>query len=142
VLAEGGDYLADAAAIGVSLLAMWLSARPVTPDRDFGHPRATKIAALVNGGWLLVLSVLVALGAVGRLVTGSWFARGLPATSFVNVSPGGVRRLYLVRPSVSVMALADGGQVHAVDGCLHPTRARHTHQRAIGVGERQVLEPR
>ena len=30
VLAAGADYLADAAAIGVSLLAIWLAARPPT----------------------------------------------------------------------------------------------------------------
>jgi cobalt-zinc-cadmium efflux system protein len=53
VLAEGADYLADAAAIGVSLLAIWLSGRPPTPARPHGYPKATTWAALVNGGWLL-----------------------------------------------------------------------------------------
>ena len=52
VLAEGADYLADAAAIGVSLFAIWLSIRPPTPRRPHGYPKATAWAALVNGGWL------------------------------------------------------------------------------------------
>jgi len=47
VLAAGGDYLADAAAIAVSLFAIRLARRPG------GHPSTTTIAALVNAGWQL-----------------------------------------------------------------------------------------
>jgi len=78
VLAEGADYLADAAAIAVSLLAIWLSNRPPTPTRPQGFPRATAFAALVNGGWLLILSLLVIVGAFGRLVTTTPEVQGLP----------------------------------------------------------------
>jgi cobalt-zinc-cadmium efflux system protein len=66
VLAEGADYLADAAAICVALLAIWLSHRGPTPRRPLGDPNATKVAALVNGAWLLLLSILVALSAALR----------------------------------------------------------------------------
>jgi cobalt-zinc-cadmium efflux system protein len=72
VLAAGGDYFADAAAIAVSLLAIWLSRRP-NP-----HPRATTIAALVNAGWLFALSVLVAAGAIVRLASRTPRVEGLP----------------------------------------------------------------
>lgn len=72
VLAAGVDYLADAAAIGVSLLAIWLARRPVS------HQNATSIAALVNAGWLAVLNVLVAVAAIDRLVTGARQVDGLP----------------------------------------------------------------
>jgi cobalt-zinc-cadmium efflux system protein len=78
VLAAGGDYLADAAAIGVSLFAIWLSRQPPSPRRPGGYPHATNIAALVNGGWLLVLSVLVVVSAIGRLVGGVPAVEGLP----------------------------------------------------------------
>ena len=78
VFAEGVDYLADAAAIGVSLLALHLSHRPPTIRRPGGYPRAGAVAALVNAGWLLVLTVLVIAGAVDRLVTGTPPVRGLP----------------------------------------------------------------
>ncbi len=77
VLAEGGDYLADAAAIGVSLLAIWLSERPPTASRPAGHPMATTYAAGVNAGWLMVLSVLVLTGAITRLTAGSAPVDGL-----------------------------------------------------------------
>ena len=78
VFAEGADFLADAAAIGISLLAIWLSKRPPTPERPGGYPRATAFAALVNGGWLLVLSLLVIAGAIERLVNSTSEVHGLP----------------------------------------------------------------
>jgi cobalt-zinc-cadmium efflux system protein len=69
VLAEGGDYLLDAAGVGVALLAIRLAARPATRARPDGYPNATTIAALVNAGWLLILELLVAAAALDRLVT-------------------------------------------------------------------------
>jgi cobalt-zinc-cadmium efflux system protein len=78
VLAEGGDYLLDAVGVGVALLAIRLSARPATHARPEGHPNATSIAALVNGGWLLVLELLVAGTAVDRLITHTPQVDGLP----------------------------------------------------------------
>jgi cobalt-zinc-cadmium efflux system protein len=78
VLAEGSDYLLDAAGVGVALLAIWLSARPASPARPGGYPNATSIAALVNAGWLLILELLVAGAAIGRLATGTSQVHGLP----------------------------------------------------------------
>jgi cobalt-zinc-cadmium efflux system protein len=77
VLAAGADYLADAAAICVSLLAIWLSGRPLTPKRPNGYPKATTFAALVNGGWLLILCVIVAVDATLRLASGVPHVDGL-----------------------------------------------------------------
>jgi cobalt-zinc-cadmium efflux system protein len=77
-MAEGADYLADAAAIGVALVAIWLSGRPPTVARPHGYPKATAWAALVNTGWLLVLSVLLVVAAVRRLVAGTHEVHGLP----------------------------------------------------------------
>ena len=78
VLAAGVDYLADAAAVAVSLLAIWLASRPPSPARPQGYPRATNIAALVNAGWLLILNVAIAVAAIQRLVTGTRRVEGLP----------------------------------------------------------------
>ncbi len=77
VWAEGADYLADAAAIGVSLLAIHLSRR-ADERRPGGFPRATRYAAAVNAGWLLVLSLRVAAGATDRLLRGVREVHGLP----------------------------------------------------------------
>jgi len=78
VLAAGADYLADAAAIGVSLLAIWLAGRPPSRARPDGYPGATNVAALVNAGWLLVLNLVIAVAAIQRLAAGSHRVEGLP----------------------------------------------------------------
>jgi cobalt-zinc-cadmium efflux system protein len=78
VLAEGGDYLLDAAGVGVALLAIRLSRRPAGGGRGEGVSKAPNVAALINAGWLLVLEVIVAAAAVGRLVTGTGPVDGLP----------------------------------------------------------------
>ena len=77
VLAAGADYLGDAAAIGVSLFAIWLTARPPTATRPHGYPKATAIAAGINAGWLAILSVLVTVGAIDRLTTRTPHVHGL-----------------------------------------------------------------
>lgn len=77
VLAEGGDYLLDAAGVGVALVALRL-ARPARRGRVSGRPNATNVAALINSGWLLVLELLVAGAAAYRLVTGTPPVDGLP----------------------------------------------------------------
>jgi len=77
VLAEGSDYLLDAAGVGVALLAIRLSARPASRARPNGYPRATDIAALVNCGWLLVLEILVVGAAAERLITRTPQVHGL-----------------------------------------------------------------
>ena len=78
VLAEGGDYLLDAAGVGVALLAIRLSARPAHSARPQAGRKASNVAALINGGWLLVLEVLVAAAAAHRLITGVPQVDGLP----------------------------------------------------------------
>ena len=72
VLAAGADYLADAAAIGVSLLAIWIASRPR------GHPKATTVAALVNAAWLLILNIAIIVVAIQHLAMGAHHVEGLP----------------------------------------------------------------
>jgi cobalt-zinc-cadmium efflux system protein len=79
LLAAGADYLADAAAIGVAMLALRLAG---------AHPKANAVAAAVNGGWLLVLSVLVVVGGVHRLVEGTPEVHGLPVLVVSAVAGG------------------------------------------------------
>jgi cobalt-zinc-cadmium efflux system protein len=78
VLAAGVDYLADAAAIGVSLVAIRLSTRPPSEARPQGYPRAITRAALVNAVWLSVLCMMVIGTAVRRLAAGAHEMHGLP----------------------------------------------------------------
>ena len=86
VIAVAADYLADAAAIGVAVMAIWLAGRPPTSARPQGYPKATAWAALVNAGWLLVLSVLVMAAAIQRLVAGTHEVHGLPVLIMSGVA--------------------------------------------------------
>jgi len=74
VWAEGADYLADAAGIGVSLLALHLAGASSAKRPS----RATYYAALVNAGWLLLVSLAVASSALARLASGAGRVQGLP----------------------------------------------------------------
>lgn len=75
VLAAGGDYLLDAAGAAVALLAIRIAAGAA----GRGHRQnASNLAALVNAGWLLVLEILVAVAAVGRLASRPPEVHGLP----------------------------------------------------------------
>lgn len=78
VVAAGVDYLADAAAIGVSLVAIRLVHLPRTSAHPDGYPNATAWAALINAGWLLLLSAFVIASAGRRLVDGTSEVHGLP----------------------------------------------------------------
>jgi cobalt-zinc-cadmium efflux system protein len=72
VFAAGADYLADAAAVAVSLLAIWIASHPR------GHPKATTVAALVNAGWLLILNIAIIVAAIQHLAAGAPHVEGLP----------------------------------------------------------------
>jgi len=86
VLAEGGDYLLDAAAVAVALLAIRLSARSSGRPRPPGRPSPTDLAALFNCGWLLLLELLVAAAAAERLVTRTPEVHGLPVLVVSSVA--------------------------------------------------------
>ncbi len=72
VLAAGGDYVADAGAIGVSLLALRIARHP------HGHPNATNYAALVNVTFMLIVTVLVIYSSLHRLTGNVIRIEGLP----------------------------------------------------------------
>jgi cobalt-zinc-cadmium efflux system protein len=74
VLAEGGDYLLDAAGAGLALLAIRLSVRRARG----GGLGPTGAAALVNAGWLLLLELIVAGASIDRLATRTPQVHGLP----------------------------------------------------------------
>lgn len=78
VLSAGGDYLADATAIGVSLFAIALSHRPPTVGRPHGYPKATAIAAFTNGVFLLIVVTFVGIESVRRLASGTGPVDGFP----------------------------------------------------------------
>jgi cobalt-zinc-cadmium efflux system protein len=67
LLADAGHMLSDAAAIGLTLFAMWFARRAPTPTRTFGHFRAEILAALVNGSTLIAIALVIFVEAIHRL---------------------------------------------------------------------------
>jgi cobalt-zinc-cadmium efflux system protein len=67
LLSDAGHMLTDAGAIGFSLLALRLAARPARGAMTFGFRRAEILSAQANGVTLLILAAFVLYAAVARL---------------------------------------------------------------------------
>jgi cobalt-zinc-cadmium efflux system protein len=68
LLADAGHMTADAAALGLALLAIGLAARPPGGSLTYGLKRAEPASALVNAVTLGVLSIVFAIEAISRLI--------------------------------------------------------------------------
>jgi cobalt-zinc-cadmium efflux system protein len=69
LLSDAAHMLTDAAALGVSLVAARLAARPAGGTMTYGLGRAEILSAQGNGVTLLILSVVIVVDALRRLVT-------------------------------------------------------------------------
>jgi cobalt-zinc-cadmium efflux system protein len=59
--------LTDVAALSLSLAATWFSTRRTTPQKTFGFYRVEILAALMNGVFLILISLYIFYEAWGRL---------------------------------------------------------------------------
>lgn len=67
LLADAGHMATDVAALALSLFAIWLAKRPVTPERSYGFYRAEVLAALVNAASLVAISIYIFWEAFNRI---------------------------------------------------------------------------
>jgi cobalt-zinc-cadmium efflux system protein len=67
LLSDAGHMLTDAAAIGFSLLAISLAARPAKGAMTFGFRRVEILSAQANGVTLLILAAFIAYEGIRRL---------------------------------------------------------------------------
>ena len=77
LLADAGHLLADAAGIGLALLASWAGTRPATQTRTFGYLRMEILAAVLNAVVLLLVAVVVLAESARRLLAPPEVASGL-----------------------------------------------------------------
>jgi cobalt-zinc-cadmium efflux system protein len=68
LIADAGHMMADAVAIGLALLAMWIAARPASITRTFGFQRSEVLAALLNALSLWLITVWIFVEAYRRLM--------------------------------------------------------------------------
>src|SRR5436853_7804051 len=67
LLADSGHMLTDVAALSLSLAATWFSTRRTTPQKTFGFYRVEILAALLNGVFLILVSLYIFYEAWSRL---------------------------------------------------------------------------
>ena len=68
LLSDSGHMLSDVGALALSLLAMWLAARPPSPSKTYGYYRFEILAAMFNGVALFVIAGIIGWEAYLRLL--------------------------------------------------------------------------
>jgi cobalt-zinc-cadmium efflux system protein len=68
LFADAAHMTADAAGVGLSLLAVVFATRPATPRRTFGNARAEILAAMINAVVLLAMAAFIVAEAISRLI--------------------------------------------------------------------------
>ena len=68
LLADSLHMVSDVAALVLSLLAVWMAARPTSGRRTFGNSRAEILAALANGLALAVIALFITTHAIERFL--------------------------------------------------------------------------
>jgi cobalt-zinc-cadmium efflux system protein len=77
LFADAAHMAADAAGLGLSLLAAFVAARPATDRRTFGYARAEILAAMANSVLLLAMAGFILYEAIRRLVSPAEVGSGL-----------------------------------------------------------------
>jgi len=75
--ADAAHMAADAAGVGLSLLAAWFAGRPATSRRTFGYARAEILAAMANALLLLALTTAIVVEAARRIASPPTVSSGL-----------------------------------------------------------------
>ena len=95
VLADAVHMLSDNVAIALSLVAVWLAAKPSTPERTYGYKRAEVLAALANGALLVALAIWIFVESIMRFrdpgdPLGGWMLAIALLGLCVNLASGAV----------------------------------------------------
>jgi cobalt-zinc-cadmium efflux system protein len=67
LISEAGHNLSDFLALLLSYAAVYFQSRPAGPSKTFGYQRAGVLAAFLNAGTLIVISIWIGLEALHRL---------------------------------------------------------------------------
>src|ERR1700761_6498760 len=67
LLSEAGHNVSDFLALLLSFAAVYFQSRPADDQRTFGYQRAGVLAAFINAGTLILISIWIGIEAVHRL---------------------------------------------------------------------------
>jgi cobalt-zinc-cadmium efflux system protein len=99
LFADAAHMAADAAGLGLSLLAVYFAGRPPAGRRTFGYARAEILAAMGNALLLLVMTAFILYDAVQRLTSPPVVNSGLLIVFGVIALAANVASLLLLRGS-------------------------------------------
>jgi len=111
LLSEAGHNLADLLALLLSLVAVYLHARPPSATKTYGWHRAGVLAALVNAGSLVAVSFLIFYEALRRFQN----PRLVEATTMIWVAATGV----LMNGVIALLLYRSGRDVNIRSAFLH-----------------------
>jgi cobalt-zinc-cadmium efflux system protein len=98
LIADAAHMTADAAGVGLALLAAYFAARPPTARRTFGYARAEILAAMVNAVLLFGMAAFIFIEAIRRLISPSPVQSGLLIVfGVIALAANGVSLLLLRR---------------------------------------------
>ena len=111
LLSEAGHNLSDFLALLLSLVAVYLQARPPSATKTYGYHRAGVLAALINAGSLVVIAFFIFYEAYRRLMAPEHVHAGLMMwVAATGVVMNGVIALLLYR---------SGGDVNIRSALIH-----------------------
>jgi cobalt-zinc-cadmium efflux system protein len=95
LLADAGHMLSDNVSIALALFAVWIAAKPPTPERTYGFKRVEILVALANGATLVLVSLWIFYEAFQRFqdppdVLGGWMLAIAVIGLLVNVAAAAV----------------------------------------------------
>ncbi|HXX28979.1 MAG TPA: cation diffusion facilitator family transporter [Terriglobales bacterium] len=111
LLSEAGHNLADLLALLLSLVAVYLHARPPSATKTYGWHRAGVLAALLNAGSLVAVSFLIFYEALRRFQD----PRLVHATTMIWVAAAGM----LMNGVIAVLLYRSGRDVNIRSAFLH-----------------------
>lgn len=86
LLADSGHMLSDAAALGLSLYASWLTQKAASPEKTFGYHRTEILAAFINGIVLIVIASFIIWEAYFRFNS----SYQIKPVSMITIALGGL----------------------------------------------------
>lgn len=129
ILSDSLHNFSDVVALVISLLAIWLAAKPYSLERTFGYKRAEIVAALINIITLVIIGVLLIVEAFDRLgeshqIDSTWVIILALFSFFINAYCGFILHdskdhnlnvkaayLHLVSDALTSLAVAGGAVV-------------------------------
>jgi cobalt-zinc-cadmium efflux system protein len=111
LLSEAGHNLSDFLALLLSLVAVYLQARPPSATKTYGYHRAGVLAALINAASLVIISFFIFYEAFRRLQA----PEPVHATMMMWVAAGGVA----MNGVIAFLLYRAGGDVNIRSALIH-----------------------